>query len=378
VDGLRAVAVLSVMVFHARVHAPGATLEGWAKECSHGVDLFFVLSGFCLALPTLEKLASDGRCDFDTAGFALKRVLRIFPPYAIAVGLAALAGGMLLHFGITPPAGMPASFDASDVFGQLLFLDRDRVLLNRSFWTLAVEFRWYVLFPLALLLAAKNMRAFVSAIVLVALASELTRATSTDLGVLPAFLLGIVAAWIRVRNHPVTRYAVPLGLASVAFALANDLRPHFPIQTNVGWHLASFFFVIFAGAQAAVQRVLATPALVRIGIASYSIYLVHEPIVAAVVAALRPGYGDVVATVSAVACGIAAGFVLWAIVERPLTRRETVVAFVARGRARMVELFTIAGIPPGFSLGSAPIEFGALRSISRQSPPATAAERTAV
>jgi peptidoglycan/LPS O-acetylase OafA/YrhL len=365
------------MLFHSRAHAPG-TLAAWAKDCSHGVDLFFVLSGFCLALPTLEKLFADGRCDFDTAGFALKRALRIFPPYAVAVALFTIAGVLFLHYGIAPPGGMPASFDATDVFGQLFFLDRDRVLVNRSFWTLAVECRWYVLFPLALMLAARNMRAFVAAIVLVAVASELTRATSTDLGVLPAFLLGIAAAWVRVRHHPIARYALPLCAASVGFAILNDLRPHFPIQTNVGWHLAAFFFVIFAGAQPLAQRILATPALVRIGIASYSIYLVHEPIVSAVVGTLQPRYGDFAADAAAIATGVAAGFVLWAIVERGLTRPQTVAAFVRSGRARTLELFALAGIPPAFALGTVPAAAPALRSISRQPQPAPAAERTAV
>jgi len=377
VDGLRAVAVLSVMVFHARVHAPGVALEGWAKECSHGVDLFFVLSGFCLALPTLAKLARDGRADFDTAGFALKRFLRIVPPYVVALALVTVAGIVFMREGITPPGGMPSSFDASDVLGNLFFLDRDRVLLNRSFWTLAVEFRWYLIFPLALLLAARSMRAFVTAIVIVAVGSEFTRATSTDLGVLPAFLLGIAAAWVRVHHHALTRYAIPLGLLSAGIALVNELRPHFPIQTNVGWHAAAFFFVIFAGAQPVVQRVLAAPPLVRIGTASYSIYLVHEPIVAAVMAALRPLYGDAVASVAALAAGLAAGFALWALVERPLTHPETVAAFVRHGRARALELLAMTGIPPSFALG-APARAASLRALPLSMAAAPAAERTAV
>jgi peptidoglycan/LPS O-acetylase OafA/YrhL len=366
------------MVFHARVHAPGVALEAWAKDCSHGVDLFFVLSGFCLALPTLEKLYAEGRCDFDTAGFALKRLLRILPPYFVAVALFTIAGIYFMRAGIAPPGGMSASFDASDVLGQLFFLDRGTVLVNRSFWTLAVEFRWYVLFPLALLLAARNMRAFVTAIVLVAIASELTRATSTDLGVLPAFLLGIVAAWVRVRKHPIARYALPLGIASVAFAVANDVRPHFPIQTNVGWHLVAFFFVIFVGAQPALQRFLASPPLVRIGIASYSIYLVHEPIVSAVVGALQPRYGEVAAGAAAIATGVAAGFVLWAIVERAVTRPQAVAAFVRRGRARTLQLFALTGVPPAFALGSLPVAAPALSSILRQPHTAAAQKRTAV
>jgi peptidoglycan/LPS O-acetylase OafA/YrhL len=47
IDGLRAIAVLLVILFHSRVHAPGVTLNHFFLEGTHGVDLFFVLSGFC-------------------------------------------------------------------------------------------------------------------------------------------------------------------------------------------------------------------------------------------------------------------------------------------------------------------------------------------
>jgi peptidoglycan/LPS O-acetylase OafA/YrhL len=109
--------------------------------------------------------------------------------------------------------------------------------------------------------------------------------------------------------------------------------------------------VIYAGAQPLVQRVLAAEPLRRIGVASYSIYLLHEPIVSATMTALRPRYGDV-AVAAALGAGLAAGFALWAVVERPLTRPETVAAFVKRWRERGVELFELTGIPLAVELRS--------------------------
>jgi cell wall-associated NlpC family hydrolase len=134
------------------------------------------------------------------------------------------------------------------------------------------------------------------------------------------------------------------------FALLDEQRPHFPIQTNAGWQAVAFFAVIAAGKWTWLQRVLSWPALTRIGGASYSIYLVHEPIVSALVAGLRPRIGDAAATGAAIAAGVAAGFVLWAIVERPLTRPDFVARFVERGRARVERLFETAGVARFFDV----------------------------
>jgi peptidoglycan/LPS O-acetylase OafA/YrhL len=349
VDGLRAIAVLAVALFHSRVHVLGINLELWAKECAHGVDLFFVVSGFCLAFPTFERLRTAGHARFDAVSYALKRFLRIFPPFAVAAALIALIGSAAATFGLPLPEGMKA-LGPVEVLQNLLFLDKSQEYVNKSFWSLGIEFRWYFVFPFALWLAVRNMRAFVTVIVLAAIAGEFTRAGSVDVGVLPAFLLGVAAAYIRTNGHPIVRYALPCAFGAFVFGMLDEQRPHFPIQTNVGWHAVAFFFVIAAGATPWLQRVLAQPWLTRIGSASYSIYLLHEPIVSKLSVALRPALGDVGATLAAISAGVAAGFVFWAVVERPLTDPAFVARFVERGRARTAELFDAFGAARSFDL----------------------------
>ena len=161
IDGLRAIAVLLVMLFHSRVHAPGVTLNHFFLEGTHGVDLFFVLSGFCLAAPTLQKLRRDGNAHFDLVGFAAKRFLRIVPPYALALLTFAIVGMYAMRLGVALPAGMLPHFDWSDVASDLVFFDRGNQHLNQSFWSLALEFRWYFVFPLVLALWIARARAFV-------------------------------------------------------------------------------------------------------------------------------------------------------------------------------------------------------------------------
>ena len=355
IDGLRAVAVLSVIAFHVRVHTAGVRLEHLFKEGAHGVDLFFVLSGLCLALPTLERVRKTGSANFDVAGYALKRCLRILPPYVAAVFLFAGVVWFFLSHGLALPEGMHR-FDATDLLSELFFLDRNNLHINQSFWSLALEFRWYFVFPLALALWVARPRALLLAIALVVIAAECTRASSADLGVLDAFLLGIVAAHIRVNSHPIARYGIAFVLGGAILGLALEPSYHFPIQTNSGWHLAAFGLVIYAGHAVWLQRILATRMLRAVGIASYSIYLVHEPIVSFFAARATPAT-IVGAYAAGVGLALLAGAALWWLVERPLTEPALVRRVVggARGElARVLERWHVpvdvqlrAGLPLG-------------------------------
>jgi len=359
IDGLRAVAVLLVMLFHARVHMPGTPLDHLFLEGTHGVDLFFVLSGFCLSLPTLTKLRDAGAARFDLVGFAAKRFLRIFPPYAVAVVLFAGVGTYAIHNGFALPAGMRPHFELTDVMAELFFFDRMNEHINQSFWSLALEFRWYFIFPVALAIWAARPRALLALIFAAVIASELTRATSTDVGVMPAFLLGIVAAQIRVRDHPIASFAPLIGILGVVAALLLERGYHFPVQTNFGWHVVAFALVVLAGRERWLHALLSQRALIAIGTASYSIYLVHEPIVSATVAALGPRIGAASAMLVAIALGLAGGFFMWTIVERPITDRTIVTAFVALSDRWIRGLFSLTGIPPHIDLASQPSVAGA-------------------
>src|SRR6516164_4323804 len=90
IDGLRALAVLLVVAHHiGEQYFPAVAAFGLGR---HGVDLFFVLSGFCLSYPTLERLARDGSATFDVAEFAKRRLIRIIPPYWAAIAALAVFG----------------------------------------------------------------------------------------------------------------------------------------------------------------------------------------------------------------------------------------------------------------------------------------------
>lgn len=149
IDGLRAVAVIAVVLFHAPLKCPGGYV---------GVDVFFVLSGYLITSLILRNLEIG---HFSLAGFWERRVRRIFPALSIMVLGSLLVGGLLL---------LPSDFEhlGKSIIAQALFAANvffwrddsarggyfgptsdDRPLLHT--WSLAVEEQFYLLFPLLLI-----------------------------------------------------------------------------------------------------------------------------------------------------------------------------------------------------------------------------------
>lgn len=146
-DGLRALAALSVLVYHATAIAGSKTIIAghdltWTYfYLESGVDLFFTLSGFLLFLPYARAIL-DGRPLTSPRGFYRRRALRILPAYYVCLGVLALAQWRLY----ASPVG------AQNVLAHLLLLHDDAPAFNRTisgpFWTLAVEWQFYLVLPL--------------------------------------------------------------------------------------------------------------------------------------------------------------------------------------------------------------------------------------
>lgn len=336
IDGLRAIAVLAVVVFHAGKHSfvsPASQLGFFLRQGAHGVDLFFILSGFCLAYPSLKRRGPDG-VSFDVFRYAAHRLVRIVPPYWFAI-LALSA--FWLAFG--------HAVDYGNAIRYGLFLDVQLPRLNQSFWTLPVEFRWYFLFPVVLYVWSCSRRAF-TALLIAVIAASFTRAWSGDLGTLPAFMLGIAAADAYVRRWPSARYA------AVVFAvlLVVDARGSVAAwgdDFGIRWYLAFFALVLAAGVPGAFRALLEHPAARFIGAASYSIYLVHEPVIQVLEAR---GVPMVVAGLA----GVCAGILFWIAVERAFTRGAFRDALAARVESGLAAVLPRAGVPRRIRLGPAP------------------------
>lgn len=350
VDGLRALAVLLVVAHHVVRHSPQTaqrvpflSLAHLGLDGSHGVDLFFVLSGYCLSYPFLRRLRASGSAAFDIAGYFAKRIVRIVPPYYTA---------LTLFVAVALFERQPVS--AADVVKQLLFLDWHTNFINGSFWTLCVEFRWYFVFPFALLLWTRSPRAFIGVALTATIAYAFTRLHAPDVGTLLPFMLGIVAADIEIRAiriDPIVWIASPVCVLGALFLETASSMPSpvgtdnalFYVQTNAGWQIVMFLFVLAGGSFAWLRRALSFAPLAAIGTASYSIYLVHEPVVTLLAKyAPLPGVAE---SVLAYAAAVAAGFAFWVLAERAWTSEPLKGASVARIRPHLERLFRSLDLP---------------------------------
>src|SRR5229473_4419921 len=146
-DGLRALAVIGVLLYHAGVHwMPGGLL---------GVDLFFVISGFLITSLLIAELQRSGRIAL--AGFYGRRARRLFPALAavlaLAVGAMALfRPGDLVRFrgDLLASVGYVANWWFI-VKHQSYFVASGRPSPFQHLWSLAVEEQFYILWPLGLL-----------------------------------------------------------------------------------------------------------------------------------------------------------------------------------------------------------------------------------
>lgn len=337
VDGLRALAVLSVVLFHA--------FPAWLRGGFIGVDIFFVISGFLITSILLRELAQDS---FSFAGFYARRVKRIFPALLLVLACC-LAFGWLALFPdeyeqlgkhVVGGAGFAANFFYWAQVGYFDTAADTKPLLH--LWSLGIEEQFYIVWPVVLLLAWKRrmnlllvagMLALVSFIVNVGGIAQHASATFYS----PAsraweLLLG--AALACLHAHPPslgrlyglrTRLGPNLvawsGVALLAAGLALITREHqFP-----GWlallPALGALFLIGAGPQAWFNRkVLSNRLLVWIGLVSYPLYLWHWPLLsfAQIIESREPAPAI---RAAAVALALLLAWLTYRVLERPLRLR---------------------------------------------------------
>ena len=287
IDGLRAFAVLSVVLDHA---FPNVVRGGYV-----GVDVFFVISGFLISSILFKEITEDR---FSLTAFYGRRIRRIFPALALclaavlAYGFIALmpfelaqlgkhvffGAGFLSNIALWSESGY---FDSAASLKPLLHL-----------WSLGVEEQFYILWP-ALLWMAFRIRAPIGTLLLSLFLVSFTinimlSMTSTSAAFyLPVsrfweLLAGAGLAWRREINiAPHARSWMSLaGLAalliSVALFTAGINFPGWPALLPVAGSMA----LILAGPDAAVNRiVLCNRAVVFVGLISYPLYIWHWPLI---------------------------------------------------------------------------------------------------
>jgi peptidoglycan/LPS O-acetylase OafA/YrhL len=205
----------------------------------------------------------------------------------------------------------------ADVLRQALFWDKDAHFFEAPFWTLGIEFRWYFLFPLLLALWLRAPRAYLLGIGAVMLIFESTVARSLDLGALPAFALGIIAADLEGRVTSLHRHSLLLFALMLVFCFS--ITQDF-VFSNFAWTLGMFALVVAAEYTSWMRFLLSTPLMTSIGTISYSLYLINLPIIDFVHPLLAPRLGLVGASTAAGVAAVLGGACFFFVAERPFLR----------------------------------------------------------
>jgi peptidoglycan/LPS O-acetylase OafA/YrhL len=326
VDGLRALAVVPVMLFHAGVPYIGGGFVG--------VDIFFVISGFLI---TLSLLADENFSPIDRfARFYQRRLRRIIPALALVVtatlvgGVAVLLPHELIQLGKSAVATslFVSNFWFWSQSGYFAASAQSMPLLHT--WSLAVEEQFYIVFPLLLIVLGKGRR-IVSFIVVSSVAAAIfvfsvyltmhkpgvafywpTRAWELLLG----SMLALAGSAPR-RTREVISIA---GLLLIAFSLfAFDRTTPFPGYSALVPVLGAVG-VIYGGGETFVGRALSLRPLVWIGLISYSLYLWHWPILGLTKQALVVDHLSVTQTMGCIAATFLAAALSWRFVEMPFRK----------------------------------------------------------
>ncbi len=310
VDVLRGLAAFAVSWYHfttANPALPGpgmfyeSGLHGWL-----GVDVFFVISGFIIPY----ALARGGYRLQDYGRFLLKRIIRLDPPYLASIAI--ILAGLALASRIP---GLAASDDRVTGIGVLLHLGYLNAFfhypwLNIVFWTLAVEFQFYVIAGVIYPVIARRSIATRAAVFAgAALLAYLSQDEETVLHWLMIFFAGALVFQFR-SGHIGPRALAGWLLGAGAVTIAT----HGVVVSAV---------VVGTAMLIAFVEVPAPRPLLWLGAISYSLYLVH-PIAGGRVMAWATRASGPVGTAGwlllAVATSLGAAWVLYLVVERPAQR----------------------------------------------------------
>jgi peptidoglycan/LPS O-acetylase OafA/YrhL len=292
IDGLRAVAVLLVIGYHA--------FPTWVRGGFIGVDVFFVISGFLITSIIQDDLATD---TFSFAGFYARRIKRIFPALIVVLLCAFIVGWFellpyeLKQLGkhIAAGAGFSSNFALWSERGYFDDVAQAKPLVH--LWSLGIEEQFYLLWPVLLFaiwrnrwnftMVAGSLAALSLCLSVIQTAQDQTAAFYSPLSRLWELALGGLVSRIpaaRLANNAPWRSLISLlgcamgGFAAIFLTSEAAFPGWWAILPAMGTAL-----IIAAGPHAAVNRnLLSNKMLVGIGLFSYPLYLWHWPLLSAV------------------------------------------------------------------------------------------------
>jgi peptidoglycan/LPS O-acetylase OafA/YrhL len=346
IDGLRGIAILMVVAFHARVPGFGGGFVG--------VDVFFVISGYLITRLLLREVDSTGTISF--AGFYARRARRLLP--ALGALLAAMA---VFVWPLLPSAGerrrLATSIVAASLFSANLlyyrraqdyFADTSRPDPLTHTWSLSVEEQFYWVWPAFLLLTAALAKMFrarwllAACIVTVAAASFASASLARDnpdwvfympMSRMWELALGACLGYTIEKNQFRCAVSSSLGVIGLCAVISSALVLDSSASRNV-WQLllptlgtVAVILSIERATLTLVPKGLAHPIIEGIGRVSYGWYLWHFPALVLLSSSLKTPWTPVIALVGSFALAVMS----YRFLEEPIRRRQF--AFAANDRS---------------------------------------------
>ena len=363
IDGLRALAVLPVILFHAGFE--------WFSGGFVGVDVFFVISGYLITTIIISEMA-EGK--FSIVNFYERRARRILPALFFVMAACLPFAWMWLTPNDLKDFGQSliavSTFSSNILFWQESgYFDTAaelKPLLHT--WSLAVEEQYYILFPIFLMLTwrlgIKWILILLSIVFLVSLGVAqwgAYNAPSAAFFFLPTrgweLLVGVFAAFYlkyktHLKSHSLNQALSLLGFGMIAYSIvAFDKTTPFPSLYALIPTIGTGLLILCAVPKTYVHKLLSLKSIVGIGLISYSAYLWHQPLLAFARHRLLGDVSDFILIILCIASLLMA-WLSWRYVEKPFRvksqiTRKAIFTFSILG----IIAFSLIGISTHFSKG---------------------------
>ncbi len=376
IDGLRGIAVIAVVAFHAfPAYFPGGFI---------GVDVFFVISGYLISGIILRQLQ---RSSFAYTQFYVRRVLRIFPALTIVLAASLLLGTLVLLPDELAELGKHVA--SASVFASNFTLWQETGYFNRAaeakpllhLWSLGVEEQFYLIWPLLLLMLWKPprhnlaLRVFLLTVTSFALALVVgpidspanfylpfTRFWELGLGCLLAVAMhsnALRSRWSAASHSLSDRMHSALavtGVGMIAVAMFTlDRHTPFPGAAALLPTIGTACVILARSGTWFAAHVLASGGLLKAGLISYPLYLWHWPLLS-FAAILESGEPRISVRVVAIMASVGLAWLTFEYIERPVRARRhgrdalaLVIVLVVLGGAGLF-VYTREGLPGRYDL----------------------------
>lgn len=336
IDGLRALAVVPVILFHAGFNAFSGGFVG--------VDVFFVISGYLITTILINELEAG---NFSIVHFYERRARRILP----ALFLVMFACLPFAWFWLLPQdmKSFSQSLVAVSVFASNILFWRTSGYFDTATelkplihtWSLAVEEQYYVLFPLFMLIAWKLGKRWTVGILAVIAATSLGLA-QWGAYAKPAFtfymlptrawelLIGAFVAFyyskhnIKKHKYWTSELGSLLGFALIGYAIfAYNEKTPFPSLYALVPTIGAALIIVFATNKTLIGKLLSTKPFLWIGLTSYSAYLWHQPLFAFARQRSLEEPSQALLAVLAIST-LPLAYLTWRFVERPFRNKHAI------------------------------------------------------